>query len=97
MAGFVGGWVLFHDVFAQARGRASDALRAAALALDIPEGSEINGAGVKFGAPGSADEGQNLRAASMVAQWQGVERLGVVYPPTYATSAPESTSGMTSW
>ena len=97
MAGFVGGWVLFHDVLPRAGSLTSSGLRTAALGLDIPEGSEINGGGVKFGAPGSADEGQNLRAASMVAQWQGVEQLGVVYPPTYATSAPSTTSGMTAW
>jgi branched-chain amino acid transport system substrate-binding protein len=97
MAGFVGGWVLFHDVLPRAKGFSSAALRDAALALDIPEGSEINGGGVQFGPPGAAGMGQNLRAASMVAQWQGVERLGVVYPPTYATSAPSSTSAMTNW
>lgn len=97
MAGFVGGWVLFHDVLPRASALTSSGLRTAALGLDIPEGSEINGGGVKFGAAGSSDQGQNLRAASMVAQWQGVEQLGVVYPPTYATSAPSTTSGMTSW
>lgn len=97
MAGFVGGWVLFHDVLPRASAPTSAGLRDAALGLDISEGSEINGGGVKFGVPGSSDQGQNLRAASMVAQWQGVERLGVVYPPTYATSAPASTSEMTSW
>ena len=97
MAGFVGGWVLFHDVVPRAATLTSAGLRAAALGLDIPEGSEINGGGVKFGVPGSSDQGQNLRAASMVAQWQGVEQLGVVYPPTYATSAPSSTSAMTNW
>jgi branched-chain amino acid transport system substrate-binding protein len=97
MAGFVGGWVLFHEVVPHTAPLTSAGLRATALGLDIPAGSEINGGGVKFGAPGSADQGQNLRAASMVAQWQGVEQLGVVYPPTYATSAPSTTSGMTSW
>ncbi|HEX6488976.1 MAG TPA: ABC transporter substrate-binding protein [Candidatus Dormibacteraeota bacterium] len=97
MAGFVGGWVLFHDVLPPAAGTSSEALRSAALALDIAEGSLINGGGVKFGAPGSSDEGQNLRAASMVAQWQGVQQLGVVYPPTYATAAPSDTSGMSGW
>ena len=97
MAGFVGGWVLFHDVVPHAAALTSAGLRDAAFQLDIPEGSEINGGGVKFGVPGTSDQGQNLRAASMVAQWQGVERLGVVYPPTYATAAPSSTSGMTNW
>ena len=97
MAGFVGGWVLFHDVVPRAPVFDSASLRQAALALDIPVGSEINGGGVKFGATATADEGQNLRAAAMVAQWQGVDQLGVVYPPLYATSAPSSPSQMGGW
>lgn len=93
VAGFVGSWVLFHDVLPAVRGSlTSSAVRQAALALNIPSGAEINGAGVEFGAPGSADQGQNLRAASMVAEWQGVDLMRVVYPPAYATGAAISMS-----
>jgi hypothetical protein len=98
VAGFVGGWVLFHDVLARVHGTVtSAALRQAALSLDIPDGNEINGAGVEFGEPGSADQGQNLRAASMVAEWQGVGLMRVVYPPAYATGAPFTMAPGTSW
>ena len=91
VAGFVGGWVLFHDVLPSVSGTVtSAAVRQVALGLDIPEGTEINGAGVKFGVAGSADQGQNLRAASMVAEWQGVGLMRVVYPAAYATGQPVS-------
>lgn len=98
VAGFVGGWVLFHDVLPQVHGTmTSAALRQVALRLDVPEGSEINGAGIEFGAPGSPDQGQNLRAASMVAEWQGVDLMRVVYPPAYATGAAFTMAPGQSW
>lgn len=98
VAGFVGGWVLFHDVLPKVHGAVtSAALRQAALTLDIPEGSEINGAGVEFGDAGTPDQGQNLRAASMVAEWQGVDLMRVVYPPAYATGTPFTMAPGQSW
>ena len=65
-----------------------DSIRAAALQVDVPVGDAINGGGLKFGAPGSLDEGQNLRAAAVVGQWQAVGVMKVVFPPAYATAAP---------
>jgi branched-chain amino acid transport system substrate-binding protein len=89
VAGFVGGWTLFHDVLASLTGPVTpDAIRTAALAVDVPAGDEINGGGVRFGADGSLDEGQNTRAAAVVGQWQGVEDMRIVYPAAYATSKP---------
>jgi branched-chain amino acid transport system substrate-binding protein len=88
VAGFVAGWVLFHDVLPRARALTPQAIRAAALSVDLPYGSEINGAGVKFAGPGQPDEGQNLRAISVIWQWQSPGHAAIVYPPSYATAAP---------
>ena len=89
VAGFVGGWTLFDDVVARLNGPVSaDSIRAAALAVDVPMGDSINGGGVRFGADGSLDEGQNTRAAAVVGQWQGVQNMKIVYPAAYATSKP---------
>jgi branched-chain amino acid transport system substrate-binding protein len=91
VAGFVGGWALFHDVLSVMTGTpSSDSIRAAALAVDVPVGDTINGGGVRFGGAGTLDEGQNTRAAAVVGQWQAVGVMKVVYPPAYATGSPLS-------
>ncbi|GAC1505570.1 MAG: hypothetical protein NVS1B3_04000 [Candidatus Dormibacteraceae bacterium] len=87
VAGFIGGWTLFHDVFPQLSSPlTSDAIRAAALKVDVPTGDSINGGGVKFGAAGSLDEGQNTRAAAVIGQWRAVGVMKVIYPAAYATT-----------
>jgi branched-chain amino acid transport system substrate-binding protein len=89
VAGFVGGWTLFHDVIGRMSGAVtSETIRAAALKVDVPVGDSINGGGVRFGAAGSLDEGQNTRAAAVVGQWQEVGVMNIVYPPAYATGSP---------
>lgn len=89
VAGFVGGWTLFNDVLARIGGAVSpDAIRVAALSVDIPVGDEINGGGVRFAGPGTLDLGQNRRAASVVGQWQAGGVMKVVYPDAYATGQP---------
>jgi branched-chain amino acid transport system substrate-binding protein len=86
VAGFVGGWTLFHDVLPTVHGAiTSDSVRTAALAIDVPVGGEINGAGMQFAPPGSPDAGQNRRAAAVVGQWQAGGVMKVVYPDAYAT------------
>jgi branched-chain amino acid transport system substrate-binding protein len=93
VAGFVGGWTLFHDVLARLSGQVtSDSMRATALQVDVPVGDAINGGGVRFGAPGALDEGQNIRAAAVVGQWQALGVMRIVYPSAYATSAPLKSS-----
>jgi len=84
VAGFVGGWALFHDVLPNASGSA-ESIRAAALRVDVQVGESINGGGVKFAGAGALDEGQNTRAAAVVGQWQAVGLMRVVYPAAYAT------------
>ena len=89
VAGFVGGWTLFHDVLAQVPGGATpDAIRAAALSVDVPVGDSINGGGVRFGVDGALDEGQNTRAAADISQWQAVGVMRVLYPAAYANGVP---------
>lgn len=85
VAGFVGGWTLFHDVLPHVSGSATaESIRGAALGVDVPVGDSINGGGVKFAGPGALDEGQNTRAAAVVGQWEAVGVMKVLYPPAYA-------------
>ena len=87
VAGFVGGWTLFHDVLPNARDAVTaDSIRSAAQKVDVPVGDSINGGGVKFAGAGAPDEGQNVRAAAVVGQWQGIGVMKVVYPPAYVSS-----------
>jgi branched-chain amino acid transport system substrate-binding protein len=86
VAGFVGGWTLFHDVLRHVSGPlTAESVRAAALEVDVPIGDSINGGGVKFGADGSLDAGQNTRAAAVIGQWKAVGVMKVLYPAAYAT------------
>jgi branched-chain amino acid transport system substrate-binding protein len=89
VAGFVGGWSLFHDVLTGLGGTLSaESIRAAALNVDVPVGDSINGGGVKFGPEGALDEGQNERASAVVGQWQAVDVMKVIYPSAFATAQP---------
>jgi branched-chain amino acid transport system substrate-binding protein len=89
VAGFVGGWTLFHDVIAKLSGAATpDSIREIALAVDVPIGDSINGGGVRFGTDGSLEEGQNTRAAADISQWQAVGVMKVLYPVAYANGVP---------
>jgi branched-chain amino acid transport system substrate-binding protein len=91
VAGFVGGWTLFHDVLPQVRGALTpESIRTAALNVNVPVGDSINGGGVEFAGAGALDEGQNTRAAAVVGQWQAVGVMKVVYPPAYATNWVDS-------
>jgi branched-chain amino acid transport system substrate-binding protein len=94
VAGFVGGWTFFSAVIPKLSGAINaDTIRSAAMQVDIPAGDSINGGGVKFGADGSLDEGQNTRAAAVIGQWQAVGVMKIVYPPAYATGAPTISFG----
>ena len=63
----------------------AESVRAAALKVDVSTGDSINGGGVKFGADGSLDAGQNTRAAAVIGQWKAVGVMKVLYPVAYAT------------
>jgi branched-chain amino acid transport system substrate-binding protein len=89
VAGFVGGWALFHGVLPAAQGSVMpDSLRTAAFGLDEPPFSSINGGGVRFAPAGSPSAGQNLLAPSVVGQWQAVNTMRVVYPAPFAEARP---------
>ena len=87
LAGFSAAWTLFHYVMPASRDASASRLADAARGLDLPAGTLPNGAGVEFSAGGST-LGQNLRAASVIWQWQGVRHSVVVYPPEFATGTP---------
>jgi branched-chain amino acid transport system substrate-binding protein len=89
VAGFVGGWALFYNALPAVRGTVTpDALRDAALALDEPPYSSINGGGVRFARPGEPNAGQNLLAPAVVEQWQAIGTTHVVYPAPFAAARP---------
>lgn len=85
VAGFVAGWILFHDILPRAGSLSTRDLRSAALSLNLPFGSEINGAGVYFARSPARDAGQNLRATSVIWQWQHPEKAVIISPSAYAT------------
>lgn len=79
---FMGSWVLMHDVLPAADDLSPDALREAALSLDLAPSDTITGYGVKFD-----ESGQNTRAYPVVQQWQD-GRLVTIYPKNLAVAEP---------
>ncbi len=88
LAGFSAAWTLFHYVMPRSHNLTANGMAAAARAIDLPDGTLANGAGVKFATTADA-MGQNTRAASVIWQWQGVRHSVTVYPPVYATGSPD--------
>ena len=81
-AAFAGANVLYREVIAKSPSLDADALRTAALAVDVPEGASAYGFGVKFG-----PDGQNQRSYNVVWQWQA-GRPSIVWPARLATRPP---------
>ena len=79
LSNFVGARV-FLDALARAGGADRDRVRAAILALDVPEHATPNGWGAKFD-----EAGQNTRARPFLLQWQG-EQLVTVLPSEAAVA-----------
>jgi branched-chain amino acid transport system substrate-binding protein len=86
-AGFVAAQVLFEDVLPRAGSVDPEAVRQAALQVDIPQGGTVFGFGVKFAPPEDPSAGQNLRAHPVLMQWQE-QRPWVVYPVDFAIRKP---------
>ena len=87
LAGFTAAWALFHHVLPAADSTSdltAETVATAARALDLPDGSLPNGAGLRF-STGPASLGQNERAAAVIWQWTDVRTYEFVWPPTYAT------------
>jgi branched-chain amino acid transport system substrate-binding protein len=84
LSGFSAAWALFHDVLPSARHLDAASIAGAARAIDLPQGSLPNAAGLRF----SSDPetlGQNERAAAVIWQWQAVRTYSFVWPVTFAT------------
>jgi branched-chain amino acid transport system substrate-binding protein len=89
--GFNQTWVLLNNVLPVAKekygGFDAEAVRKAALDVDIPVGGTIQGYGVKFYPPGTQMSGQNERSTPVVMQNAG-EHISVVYPTAIRTQDP---------
>jgi len=85
LSGFSGGIALFQDVLPAARALTPAGVAAAAREARVPVGALPNGSGLAFGAPGSAQPGENLRAASVVWEWVAPYTRAVVWPRALAT------------
>jgi branched-chain amino acid transport system substrate-binding protein len=89
--GFNQTWVLLNNVLPVAKekygGFDAEAVRQAALDVDIPPGGTIQGYGVKFYPPGNALSGQNERSTPAVMQFAG-EHISVVWPNNIKTQEP---------
>jgi branched-chain amino acid transport system substrate-binding protein len=89
--GFNQTWVLLNNVLPVAKAKYGgfdpEAIRKAALDVDIPVGGTIQGYGVKFFPPGTPMSGQNERSSPVVMQNAG-EHISVVYPTAIQTQAP---------
>jgi branched-chain amino acid transport system substrate-binding protein len=86
--GFNQTWILLDQVLPIAitryGGTDAEAIRKAALDVDIPAGGTIQGYGVKFLPPGSEMAGQNERSTPVVMQYIQ-EQINVVFPTAIAT------------
>ena len=89
--GFNQTWVLLNNVLPVAKekygGFDPEAVRKAALDVDIPPGGTIQGYGVKFYPPDTPLSGQNERSTPVVMQNAG-EHISVVWPDNIQTKDP---------
>jgi branched-chain amino acid transport system substrate-binding protein len=86
LSGFSAAWALFTAVLPSAGDPSSaPSVAAAAQAVDLPRGSLPNGSGLRFGAPGTPDAGDNVRAAGVIWEWVAPGEHVAVWPPLVAT------------
>src|SRR5499427_2590655 len=89
--GFNQTWVLLNNVLPVAKekygGFDPEAVRKAALDVNIPSGGTIQGYGVKFFPPDTPMSGQNERSTPVVMQNNG-EHITVVWPTNIRTQEP---------
>lgn len=88
ITGFANTNVLFRHVLPKAGSLDPEAVRKAALAVDIPEGGTALGFGVKFNPPEDKMAGHNAKAFAIIQQYKK-DGLFVVWPKKYALKAPE--------
>ena len=89
--GFNQTWILLNSVLPVAKEKygsfGAEAIRKAALDVDIAPGGTIQGYGVKFYPPGTPLAGQNERSTPVVMQYAG-EHIAVVWPNNIKTQEP---------
>lgn len=89
--GFNQSWILFTEVLPRAirdfGGTDPEALRKAALAVDVPAGGTVQGYGVKFYPPGTPMSGQNERSTPTVIQYTPDGTM-VLWPTNIKTAEP---------
>jgi branched-chain amino acid transport system substrate-binding protein len=92
LAGFSAAWALFTDVLPRANSMSAADVADAARTSDIPAGSLPNGSGLRFGAQGTAQAGDNLEAASVIWEWVRPGEAAVIWPKAFATDAMDPTT-----
>ena len=85
LAGFSAAWAFFTDVLPEASSLDPADVAAAARAVVLPRGSLPNGSGLRFGAPGTSNAGDNVAAASVIWKWVAPGEAAVIWPPAFAT------------
>jgi len=88
ITGFANTNVLFRHVLPKAGSLDPEAVRKAALAVDIPEGGTALGFGVKFNPPEDKMAGHNAKAFAIIQQYKK-DGLFVVWPKKYAMRDPK--------
>jgi branched-chain amino acid transport system substrate-binding protein len=83
---------LFADVLPTADSFAPADVADAALRTDLPQGSLPNGSGLRFGAPGTAEAGDNVAAASVIWEWVSPGQAAVIWPEAFATEPVDPTT-----
>ncbi len=87
LAGFAGGWGLFHYVLPQSADLTPASLARAAQKARLPIGSLPNGSGLTFASPGGPDGRANLLASTVIWEWVKSYTRAVVWPEMFATHA----------
>jgi branched-chain amino acid transport system substrate-binding protein len=85
--GFQAGRFLFNHILPEAKSLDPEAVRKAALSMDLPIGSSVCGFGLKFAPPDHKMAGQNLKSMNAIHQWIK-KKLHVVYPDRFAVQKP---------
>ena len=96
LAGFSAAWAFFTDVLPEASSLDPADVAAAARAVALPRGSLPNGSGLRFGAPGTPNAGDNVAAASVIWEWVAPGEAAVIWPPAFATD-PMDASASDAW
>jgi branched-chain amino acid transport system substrate-binding protein len=97
LAGFSAAWALFAHVMSAAPAISPEGIAGAARTTDLPPGSLPNGSGLRFGAAGTPDAGDNLAAASVIWEWVAPGRAAVIWPPAFASEPVDPTAYDDAW